>query len=174
MKFFTNKNIWAKIVIVLIFVLLFQFAIAKPIQAADSVDSIEFGGKLLSPILSLFVTLGDGVMGVLHSSIMGSDSALLRMDLGSTWLEFLGKALVWIFAAAVTAAAMFFTGGLIGPLLVGVVIGVYGSSVVSDATADKVSRSSYFVCRKVNSRNFIFNSIYDKSRGNIPRKNFNV
>lgn len=146
MKFFTNKSIWSKIIIVLIFVLLFQFALAKPIEAADATaDTIEFGGKLLSPVLSLFVTLGDGIMGLLHSSIMGADSALLEANLGSTFWEILGKAVVWIFAAAVTAAAMFFTGGLIGPLLVGVTIGVYGSSLVSDATADKVSRSSNII-----------------------------
>ena len=33
MKFFTNKSIWTKIVIVLIFVILFQFAVARPVQA---------------------------------------------------------------------------------------------------------------------------------------------
>ncbi len=146
MKFFTNKSIWSKIILVLIFILLFQFAVAKPVEAADTMsDTIEFGGKLLSPVLSLFVTLGDGLMGLLHSSIMGVDDALLEANMGSTWLEILGQAFVWIFAAAVTAAAIFFTGGLIGPLLVGVTIGVYGSSLVSDATADKVSRSSYIL-----------------------------
>ena len=75
MKFFTNKSIWTKIVIVLIFVILFQFAVARPVQA-EAGDTIEFGGKLLSPVVSLFVTLADAIMGVMHSSIMGVDSSL--------------------------------------------------------------------------------------------------
>ena len=103
MKFFTNKSIWAKIVIVLIFVLLFQFAIAKPIQAADSVDSIEFGGKLLVPVVSLFVTLADAIMGVLHSSIMGVDSSLQEVTLSAAWYEFLGFLFKAVLAVAILA-----------------------------------------------------------------------
>ena len=99
MKFFTNKNIWAKIVIVLIFVLLFQFAIPKPVHADDL---LEFGGKLLSPVVSLFVTLADAIMGVLHSSIMGVDSSLQEVTLSATWYEFLG----FLFKAVLTVAIL--------------------------------------------------------------------
>ena len=48
MKFFTNKSIWSKIIIVLIFVLIFEFIITKPSLGAEVTDNIvEGGGKLL-------------------------------------------------------------------------------------------------------------------------------
>lgn len=100
MKFFTNKSIWAKIVIVLIFVLLFQFAIPKPVHADDL---LEFGGKLLSPVVSLFVTLADAIMGVLHSSIMGVDSSLQEVTLSAAWYEFLGFLFKAVLAVAILA-----------------------------------------------------------------------
>ncbi len=56
MKFFENKKIWKKIVIMLLLVLLFQFGLATPVQATDDEG---FGGILLSPIVSLIVALGD-------------------------------------------------------------------------------------------------------------------
>lgn len=100
MKFFTNKSIWAKIVIVLIFVLLFQFAIPKPVHADDL---LEFGGKLLSPVVSLFVTLADAIIGVLHSSIMGVDSSLQEVTLSAAWYEFLGFLFKAVLAVAILA-----------------------------------------------------------------------
>ena len=100
MKFFTNKSIWAKTVIVLIFVLLFQFAIPKPVHADDLLD---FGGKLLSPVVSLFVTLADAIMGVLHSSIMGVDSSLQEVTLSAAWYEFLGFLFKAVLAVAILA-----------------------------------------------------------------------
>lgn len=103
MKFFTNKSIWAKIVIVLIFVLLFQFAIPKPVHADDL---LEFGGKLLSPVVSLFVTLADAIMGVLHSSIMGVDSSLQEVTLSAAWYEFLGFLFKAVLAVAILAVGI--------------------------------------------------------------------
>ena len=103
MKFFTNKSIWSKIVIVLIFIILFQFAISRPVQAADTADYIEFGGKLLSPVVSLFVTLADAIMGLMHSSIMGVDSSLQEVDLSSAWYDFFGGLFKVVLAGAVLA-----------------------------------------------------------------------
>lgn len=100
MKFFTNKSIWAKIVIVLIFVLLFQFAIPKTVHAEDMV---EFPGKLLTPVVSLFVTLADAIIGVLHSSIMGVDSSLQEVTLSAAWYEFLGFLFKAVLAVAILA-----------------------------------------------------------------------
>lgn len=142
MKFFTNKSIWTKIIIVLIFVILFEFIVAKPTLGFDG---IEFGGKLLSPVLSLVVTLGDTVMDIMHGSIMGADTVLLDFDLGSTIWQKIGNALVWVAAAAVAVVAFAITGGLIGSLLVGIAVGYYGHVQVKNITADEVSRSSNIV-----------------------------
>lgn len=58
MKFFENKKICKKIVIMILMVLLFQFGFATPVRAAEDNDE-GVGGILLSPIVSLFVALGD-------------------------------------------------------------------------------------------------------------------
>lgn len=142
MKFFTNKSIWTKIIIVLIFIILFEFVVTKPTMASNE---IEFGGKLLTPIFSLVVTLGDTIMDVMHSSIMGADTVLLDFDLGSTIWERIGNALVWVAAAALAIVAFAITGGLLSALLVGVAVGYYGQCQVKNATSDKVSRGSNFI-----------------------------
>ncbi len=62
MKFFENKKIWKKIVIMLLFIMFFQFALTTtPVMAAEDEDEgdTSFGGILISPIMSLLVGLGD-------------------------------------------------------------------------------------------------------------------
>ena len=149
MKIFTNKKIWSKIIIVLIFVLLFQFVVTKPTLATNGVESgLEFGGKLLSPILSLGVTIGDAIVSLMHTSIMGSTDALLEADMDSTIWEIIGNAFVWLVAAAIAVGLFLLTGGIIGPLLVGIAVGYYGMSVVDDVVVDNgqmVSRSCYII-----------------------------
>lgn len=149
MKFFTNKSIWSKIIIVLIFVLLFEFVVAKPTLAdGEGVNTgIEFAGKLMSPILSLVVTLGDAVMEVMQSSIMGTDESLLEADLAAGWYDLLGlivKAVVLIgcfiaFPAATTIAviANFIAANTIGVDLIGTI-----GSKLYDGLADTVGISA--------------------------------
>ena len=62
MKFFENKKIWKKIVIMLLFIMFFQFALTTtPVMAVEDEDEgdTSYGGILLSPIMSLLVGLGD-------------------------------------------------------------------------------------------------------------------
>ena len=147
MKFFTNKSIWSKIIIVLIFVLLFEFVVTKPTLGADEVaDTLEFGGKLLGPILSLVVTIGDAIIATTQSALMGSPEALIPIDMELTFWQVLGAAVVWVVAAAVGVALVALTGGLMGPLLVAIAIGTYGSSfVINEAAADRYQRNGYFL-----------------------------
>lgn len=58
MKFFENKKICKKIVIMILMVLLFQFGFATPVRAAEDNDE-GFGGILLGPIMKLVVAIGD-------------------------------------------------------------------------------------------------------------------
>ena len=147
MKFFTNKSIWSKIIIVLIFVLLFEFVVTKPTLGADEVkDTLEFGGKLLGPILSLVVTIGDAIIATTQSALMGSPEALIPIDMELTFWQVLGAAVSWIVAAAVGAALIVLTGGVIAGLLTAVVIGTYGSSfVINDAAADRYQRTEWLL-----------------------------
>ena len=107
-KFFTNKKIWEKVLLALIFVILFQFAVMEPVQA----DVVEFGGKLISPILSLLVSLGDGVMDVLHSSIMGTSNPLLHAQTDSDWWDIFKNIIAAVVTAACVIGAIVASGGL--------------------------------------------------------------
>lgn len=84
MNIFTNKSIWKKIAIALVFVILFEALLTNHVMGADV---IEGGGKLLKPIFSLLVTVGDGVMNLLHSSIMGVDGSLIKVETDSPRME---------------------------------------------------------------------------------------
>lgn len=146
MRFFTNKKIWSKVIIVLIFVLLLEFIVTKPTLAAD--DVIGFAGVLLSPILSLVVNLADGMMGIIHSSIMGADDVLIEIDLDSQWWEILGRIVCWVLAAAIAIIIIGTgVGGLIAALTTCVVVGVVGTScwdMAGDALGiTKVQTASY-------------------------------
>lgn len=146
MKFFTNKSIWTKIVIALVIVLLMEFIVAKPSLGADQADVLEFGGKLLAPVVSLAVTLADAVQEIMHSSIMGVGNSLMHINTDSAWYEGLKWVLTAVLVAAV-AVAFFMTAGLF-TAVVGAVIAtiaakpivMLGKAVV-DSTVDGVRNS---------------------------------
>lgn len=75
MNNFTKKGFVRKIIIVLIFLTIFNFLHPNItiVQAADSIEEQNDalpGGILLSPVLSLITGLGDGVMSLLHKFIL--------------------------------------------------------------------------------------------------------
>ena len=129
MKFFTNKKIWEKVLLALIFVILFQFAVMEPVQAADVV---EFPGKLLNPILSLIVSLCDGIMDILGRTIMGATASLYEVEMGSSFWETLGTILVAVAAAALTVALVVVTAGAAAAALAA--IGITASVTVGVGT----------------------------------------
>ena len=119
MKFFTNKSIWSKIVIILIFVLLFEFVVTKPTLASGAEVGetvIEFGGKLMNPLMSVVVSLADGLMGIAQLSIMGTDESVVPVDVEQSIWEKIGKvfvvAVTVIAAIAVVVAAVATGGGI--------------------------------------------------------------
>ena len=60
MKFFTNKSIWSKIVIILIFVLLFEFVVTKPTLASGA----EVGETVCRSIVGRWV---DGNSSIINN-----------------------------------------------------------------------------------------------------------
>ena len=110
MKFFMNQSIWKKIVIVLLIVLLFNAVVMKPVHAAD--DVLEGGGKLLKPIFSLLVTIGDGIVNIFHSSIMNVDESLIKIDTSSPWWDVLMTIIAAVITAACIIGAILLTGGV--------------------------------------------------------------
>ena len=107
MKFFTNKSIWGKVLMILVIILLFQFLLIKPVQADAASFLLEYGGKLMQPIMSLFVTLADAFLDLAHGAIMGTDATLIPMDLDTSFWEWILTFLTWVIIAVIVAASIY-------------------------------------------------------------------
>ena len=82
MKLLRNKSFTQKIIIAIIFVILFNFSV--PVEAkAVGIPWGDLGSKLLKELMNLIVTLGDIVMGLLNKVMLGTTdmtSAILSYD----------------------------------------------------------------------------------------------
>ncbi len=135
MKFFTNKSIWSKIIIVLIFVLVFEFIITKPTLGSEVTDNIvEGGGKLLTPVLSLVVSLGDAIVTIMQSAIMGVDESIMPVDVDASIWEILGSILVVavaVVAAVATVVGLIVSGAGVFAIIAGIAKGILGVGVTA-------------------------------------------
>lgn len=125
MKIFTNRNIWKKLIIALLIILSFQIVTTKPVHA----DVVQFGGKLMTPIMSLIVSLGDGINDILASAIMGVNTTIFEVDMADGFLERWGGVIAGAFAAALVVAAIVFG----GPAIASVVAAITGKMVFATA-----------------------------------------
>ena len=107
MKIFESERAFKKLIIILICIILLSFCMPKTVSA----DSGEIGGKLLNPIMSFFVAMGDGAMSLLQSVVLHADTSLINIDSSAGWLSTLIVAVTAIAIAAVAIAAVVITGG---------------------------------------------------------------
>lgn len=70
MKFFTNRSITKKVLIVILTVMLLTFSIPKPVHAA--------GGILLGPLTALCTTLVDSVQHILERFMLGEWNTFMK------------------------------------------------------------------------------------------------
>lgn len=75
MKFFTNKNITKKLIIVLVFLTLFNFCYPKTVKAGDTVDYIIVGAG------NLFFGIFDGILKIANRIFVGDETTTSK-DLG--------------------------------------------------------------------------------------------
>lgn len=116
-NFFTNKKIWKMLIIAILVIMTMQiitpatvvFAVDEPEDAAQEGDNLLWAGILMRPILSLLVTVGDGVMNLLHSTIMVQDTSLITVEAGEWW-EKAGAIILGALGAILIAAAILFIG----------------------------------------------------------------
>lgn len=59
MKFFENEKIWKKLVIAILTITILQFGFSKSVKADNDSGSDSLGATLVSPVIGLFVSLGD-------------------------------------------------------------------------------------------------------------------
>ena len=112
MNIFNKNSFLKKIAITILTVTLLQIFVIKPVRAAESEDVVEFGGKLIKPIFSLFVTMGDGVMQILHSNIMGVDQSLIKIDTDNSIWETIKTVIAVTITVAACIGAIVLSGGV--------------------------------------------------------------
>ena len=117
MKFFTNKNFLFKLIVSLCICLtLFNFLKSSVVQAESPVTAV--GGKLLDPICALIVTIGDGMMEIIHTTIMGTNATAIFDNTNDNWLRILVAVIIATLAVVAAIIAVVATGGAaLGPIL---------------------------------------------------------
>ena len=137
MKIFQNKNLFKKLIIVLLFITIFSFCMPK-------VSRASIGGDLMDAVMDLFVGIGDGINTVLSKMILQTDGSFIVVD---TETNGVAKILGIIVAAAVIIGGIVLIAAAPASLVVvstiftvvkaGVVAGVVTfavTSYLSDAT----------------------------------------
>ena len=98
-------NLIKKVSIVLLCIIVFSFCMPVAVHAID-------GGRLLDPILSLLVGLGDGAMTLLQNVTMGIEDSLIELNTSASfWSKFIVIATA-VVIAAVFVASLYFSGGM--------------------------------------------------------------
>lgn len=125
-RIFTNKSIWKKIVIVILVIMAFQtiFSMPRAVYAVDEEDdaapsdgdNLLYKGILMRPIMSLIVTLGDGVMNLLHHAIMGQDITIVTVDKATLWEKFIAL-LAFVLIVLMGAGLIYLGVVYVGPAL---------------------------------------------------------
>ena len=144
MKIFQNRNIFKKLIIVFLSVLLLGFCTPKTVKATNGNED-GLGGKLLDPIMSMFVGLGDGAISLLQKIVLHKDASMIEVN---TSVKGIAKILGIVVAAVIIVGgiiAVVASGGMslaiVGPVLTvfkaGVIAGVV-TFCVSGAIANAV------------------------------------
>ena len=87
MEIVTNKNLTLKIVILLVFVILFNFCAPTVSRAEDG----DVGGMLFEPVKDLLLTIGDSIINIVQSLIFGTETSLLKLEHKNDWLGDIGQ-----------------------------------------------------------------------------------
>ena len=122
-KRFLSKSLIAKIALVLVIILVFQFAMAEPVRAAEIA---EFGGTLLRPIMKFVVYLADGAISILQSSLLSIEKSFLYIDLSDEGglISTIKQVITCVIAVV-----------LIGAVAVGLVLGALPAAAVTVITS---------------------------------------
>lgn len=101
MKLLRNKNFVYKLIFILIFLILFEFAYPNISFAAESL-------VLLDPIMEFLIKLGDATMWFLQKHALGMEETFYVLDKTSIWSK-IGK---WALITIGVAGAIILTGGI--------------------------------------------------------------
>ena len=109
MRVFENKSIFKKLIIVLFVIMLFSFCVPKTVRAKD--DEMGIGGKLLDPVMSMLVGLGDGAISLVQKTVLQKDVSIIEVDTRvDDWKKIIGI-IVAVTVAVGGLIALVSTGG---------------------------------------------------------------
>ena len=134
MRVFANKNIWKKLVIILIAITIIAFVTPQHVEAG-------IGGSLAEPVSSLVVTIGDGIVWVIHQVFYGQGQTLIRVSTTSGILGTILKIIGIVVLVAVAVAACVFLPG-IGEAIAASV----GASLTTAAASRSCNNNCYNGC----------------------------
>ena len=101
MKIFQNKNLFKKLMIIFLVITIFSFCMPKAVRADNGI-----GGKLLNPIMSFFVALGDGTMTLIQKMVLQIDESLIPINDSSGFWSKVIVVLATIVVVSVIIAAV--------------------------------------------------------------------
>ena len=132
MKVLNKHKIFKKLIIIFLSILVLSFCHPKQVEAS-------IGGKLLDPVLSMFVGLSDGAISLLQRLVLDMDSSIISIITSTnTIAKILGIVLAVVVAVAGIVAivasggtAVAIVAGVIKVTINAVVVGVVTFSVSS-------------------------------------------
>lgn len=114
MKFLTEKTITQKIILAVVFVILFNF-ISPNLSLAASAEATA-GGILFEPIKDLLLVVADGIITLVQSILFGMDVSFVTIRYDKDWIPQIVGTLVGVIggaaAIAIGLAGAPFSGGL--------------------------------------------------------------
>lgn len=135
MEIFTKKNLILKIVIALVFVILFNFC-APTVSNAGFFD--EIGGTLLEPIVELFIAIGDAAINLVQNLLFGlHDSVIKVATRGNDIFDTISKIVVGGLAIAVAIIVPGIGAGIVAGVAT-LAAGTYAASVIENTWLPEV------------------------------------
>lgn len=141
MKIIENKKIFNKIIIILSILVISNFCFAGKVKAKD--DDAK-GGKLLNPIVDLFVFLGDGTMDIMHRALYHQEDSTIEVDMSSSVWDKIGGWVIGIGVAILAGAAIVLTGGILLPALIPAITAVGAGTVLVVSSVAGVAAGVYY------------------------------
>ena len=98
-----KKKFCVKLILTICLILtLFNFIGEKNVYATGSKDDEVWGGVLLRPIMHLLTSIGDGIMDILHRTVLEQDTSIIKISGEKNVIAFL-KTIFVALAVALTA-----------------------------------------------------------------------
>ena len=159
MELLTNKKFVQKMIIALVFVILFNFV--SPQISFGAAD--DFAGPLFEPIKALTLFIGDSAVNIMQSIIFGTDLSLLKLEHSTSIISTILSAGGGILAGAAVIAAWVavpFTAGLsIGVLAAAVGTGIVAGHKVGKITSKMIPQTFYLPLYNISPEEIFSNKI---------------